>query len=106
MEAEWRALNGWQPGRPAKPDPGGIFRNERHGPSHLSPLRPYAPLIFWFSLASGAHPPDFPDFFGYPVPPIWEFFIQAPRRRHCFYWASFLRQVASPNGSSRAASLR
>ena len=62
MEAEWRALNSWQPGRPAKPDPGGYFpltkgRGELQEPSPCT----YTP------------PPGFLFF--------WEFFIQAPRRR-------------------------
>jgi hypothetical protein len=41
---------GLQDGRTPKRDPGGIFRNERHGPSHLSPHRVRTPLGFLFFL--------------------------------------------------------
>jgi hypothetical protein len=51
MEAEWRVLNGWQPGRPAKQDPGGLFSaNERPGRAtgaismHIYPT----PLVSYF----------------------------------------------------------
>ena len=33
MEAEWRALNGWQPGRPAKPDPYPNLQHPPHSPA-------------------------------------------------------------------------
>jgi hypothetical protein len=51
MEAEWRALNGWQPGRPAKPDPPGVFSaDERPGRAtgaismHIHPT-PWFPIF-------------------------------------------------------------
>ena len=38
MEAEWRALNGWQPGPTGKTDPRGYFSaDERHGLARIRP---------------------------------------------------------------------
>jgi hypothetical protein len=53
MEAEWRALNGWQPGRPAKRPPGVFSADERPGPASGAIsmyIRPTPLLIFFVAI--------------------------------------------------------